>query len=421
MKALLNFLFFCVGFISISAQSSDLFIPALTINDVEILNTENVTHLESDMILDLNDQTINIVTYLEGINGYKEDIYGALLFDYNNNELSEKTELIDVEEDYILKGILTIRRIEHEIKLTPQQLALLAQNNQPITVLYRISTNKELLTSADFKQEETASILLKLRRVGPPIGEVKTGEGDQRPDSPCIEPIDTFFSFFVENPHNSPIRIDKFTTPEILPSSSSRAKSSIIIPPKSRKDFRMALNLTEQRITQMQPCFDVSLGLEYRFILEMRDTFIDDDTDPYIVYDTIYSDPVNRLDTLNYCYCEDKSLPETTDSDPITTSIQETIIEDKYPIEVGAISIFPNPFIEFLNVQYKLEQENDVVITMSHSSGVGSHVLWSNLSLKPGNYTHQFEVNHLPNGVYLLTITTGNYHYHTMIVKYNRT
>ncbi|MEM9888715.1 MAG: T9SS type A sorting domain-containing protein, partial [Bacteroidota bacterium] len=70
------------------------------------------------------------------------------------------------------------------------------------------------------------------------------------------------------------------------------------------------------------------------------------------------------------------------------------------------VAVFPNPFSSTTNIQFHLAQAGDVVLTITDMNGKVVHQQ-QYLDLPNGEYQHQFEANHLPDGMYFLHIRSA--------------
>ena len=81
-------------------------------------------------------------------------------------------------------------------------------------------------------------------------------------------------------------------------------------------------------------------------------------------------------------------------------------LTDKDP--VGKVKVYPNPFIEKLNIIFELEKARTVSLSIVNQSGREVERILNNRSLEVGIHTFQWDVPHLPSGFYYYRIISGD-------------
>lgn len=86
----------------------------------------------------------------------------------------------------------------------------------------------------------------------------------------------------------------------------------------------------------------------------------------------------------------------------------QSIEADKSILPKVAVSVFPNPASNYINIEYSLETENLVSIKLVNFLGITAKNIFINRQQNKGVYKEQMAINSLPTGTYFLIINIGD-------------
>ena len=100
-----------------------------------------------------------------------------------------------------------------------------------------------------------------------------------------------------------------------------------------------------------------------------------------------------------------------------STGTRSLSVKNSPEIPGAAIQVYPNPFREEIHIDYTLEHSAPVNITLHDLAGRRLSVLHHSVGEAPGQQQHQFEVDGLSSGVYLIRIEIGNQYQMVKMVR----
>ncbi len=98
----------------------------------------------------------------------------------------------------------------------------------------------------------------------------------------------------------------------------------------------------------------------------------------------------------------------TAASDKPTTDV---LIDDPVSLAndlVDKVKVYPNPFVEKLNIMFELEKAGTVSLSIVNQSGLEVEKVLNNRSLEAGIHSFQWDVPHLPSGFYYYRVISGD-------------
>lgn len=84
----------------------------------------------------------------------------------------------------------------------------------------------------------------------------------------------------------------------------------------------------------------------------------------------------------------------------------------------GFIKLYPNPFKKDLLIQYKLEQQSNVTVSLYSFDGIINHTIQASSEQQPGEYIYYFNGLSLNPGVYVVRVTTNQQVHTKLIIKH---
>lgn len=84
--------------------------------------------------------------------------------------------------------------------------------------------------------------------------------------------------------------------------------------------------------------------------------------------------------------------------------------------DITTFNLFPNPVVNQVNINYTVEQQKRIVISLLNLSGQVVSVLKNEIATS-GNYSQTFSMEQYPKGIYLLEIKSGDYNTTRKIIK----
>ena len=97
--------------------------------------------------------------------------------------------------------------------------------------------------------------------------------------------------------------------------------------------------------------------------------------------------------------------PTVDDLDFIVDEDSATTVSIKDLLEESSIHLFPNPTKNQLNLQLVAKEQSEVIFSLMSIDG--QTIFTESVELYPGIYTHSFDVNKLPSGLYFINIIDG--------------
>jgi spore coat protein CotH len=91
--------------------------------------------------------------------------------------------------------------------------------------------------------------------------------------------------------------------------------------------------------------------------------------------------------------------------------------EEKHPV-ISSINVFPNPFRDDFNLNYYLRENSQVSIDLLNAVGIRVHQIHDGVQTT-GMHQAKINTNNLPNGIYIVTLRTGDNIYHHKMIKNN--
>lgn len=107
----------------------------------------------------------------------------------------------------------------------------------------------------------------------------------------------------------------------------------------------------------------------------------------------------------NICSSTSAYSPSKTFQTPKTGPAKENSINETEPPEV--FTLFPNPTADYTNLFYTLTETGLVSIHVFNSTGADVDYIAPTHLQDAGTYTFQYNVSHLPAGMYFIRITAG--------------
>ena len=92
-----------------------------------------------------------------------------------------------------------------------------------------------------------------------------------------------------------------------------------------------------------------------------------------------------------------------------------TTLEQEPANPVNLMQNYPNPFSGYTNIVFEIDQAAEVILNVYNIQGSKVETLVAEY-LPSGKYTHQWDANHLPSGIYIGSISVNGHTYRIKMI-----